>query len=88
MEFEGSQTGSAIPRAAIAGAGRNSPPPIVHLHGNQHIKRAGEARSRLRASGAGKGQQAAPTTLGRCSGGALRPSNERQNKAPSMRGLL
>lgn len=48
---EGSQKGSRSPRAASAGAGSRYPPPVVHLHDFQHIKRAGEAGSRLRALG-------------------------------------
>jgi hypothetical protein len=53
-----------MPHAASADAGRRYPPPVVHLHDFQHIKRAGEAGFRLRAVGAGRGRQAAPAALG------------------------
>ena len=51
-------------RAASAGAGSSRPPAAFHPNGNRHIKRAGEAGSRLRASGAGRGRQAAPVAPG------------------------
>lgn len=67
-DSEGSEKGSVIPRAASAGAGSRYPPPVVHPHDFQHIKRAGEAGSRLRALGV-EGPFEAPLMLaGACEG--------------------